>query len=123
MMEMFYPMIDAAIFKKGGFHLEDLNPEEACKSCKEPVLFIHGKQDKFITPDHSEKNYAAYKGSRDIRLCQGEHNSERPSSLVDEACGFFESYLNEEYEEVKEVDNGLNYLTGDSKAGEGDSKA
>jgi fermentation-respiration switch protein FrsA (DUF1100 family) len=96
MMGMIYPMIDAAIFKKAGFHLDDLNPEEACRMCKEPALFIHGKSDKFVTPDHSEKNYAAYKGSRDLRLCRGEHNSERPSDLVDEACGFFESYLNEE---------------------------
>jgi len=42
-MEMFYPMIDAAVFKKVGFHLKDLNPEEACRGCNEPALFIHGK--------------------------------------------------------------------------------
>lgn len=50
---MFTPMIDAAVFKKVGFHLDDLNPEEACKDCVEPALFIHGKADKFVTPKHS----------------------------------------------------------------------
>lgn len=42
--------------------------------------------------------------------------------MIDEASGFFESYLNEEYEEVKEIDNGLNYLAGDGN-NDGDAKA
>jgi len=112
MMGMFYPMIDAAIFKKGGFHLDDLNPGEACKECTEPVIIVHGKSDKFITPSHSETIYANYRGSKDLKMCSGDHNAPRPTAILDEIAGFFDGYLHEEMEEVE--DDGLSYLQNDN---------
>ena len=54
---MVLPIIEKDLNEKYGFSLDDLNISEMVKKCSVPAHFIHGEEDKFITPDHSQTNY------------------------------------------------------------------
>ena len=56
-------MIDMAVHQAAGFHLAQLDAEESAKDCEVPVYFLHGADDNFVVPEHSQKNHAAYKGT------------------------------------------------------------
>ena len=49
----------------------DLQPARAAKNCHLPVLMVHGKDDTFILPKHSEKCFHEYAGEkkRIIMVC------------------------------------------------------
>jgi dipeptidyl aminopeptidase/acylaminoacyl peptidase len=49
-----------------GFSLEDVSPIKAIKESKIPIMFIHGKQDKFIEYHHSVEMYEAYNSSKKL---------------------------------------------------------
>jgi len=52
------------------------NSLENMKNIHCPILFIHGKQDYFITCDHSITLYNAYKGEKQLLLIEGAgHNN------------------------------------------------
>lgn len=93
-VSMLTPMMDMGIFQAAGFHLKDLDVEAAAKECEVPVYFLHGADDGFVVPAHSQKNHAAYKGSKkQIVLVPGDHNAERPADKVIEICQFLKSNL------------------------------
>ena len=82
-VQMLSPMIDGAVHQKVGFHLSDLDAEEAAKSCEVPAYFFHGADDNFVVPLHSEKNYGSYKGTKkSFKKFAGDHNAERPPQAV-----------------------------------------
>ena len=87
-------MIEQAIQEQAGFKISELSPENAAKSCECPAFFIHGKNDTFILPQHSEKNHAAYSGANKVlKPCDGDHNSERPSEISSDIAAFLKQNL------------------------------
>jgi len=86
-VQMLIPMIDGAVHQQAGFHINDLDAESAAKECEVPAYFFHGAHDNFVVPEHSEKNFAAYKGTKkSYRTVTGDHNAERPKETIQEAC-------------------------------------
>ena len=76
-------MVDGAVKEKAGFNMADVVPENAAKECDCPAFFLHGSEDNFIVPEHSEKNFAAYGGTNKvIKKCAGDHNSPRPDDMI-----------------------------------------
>ncbi|WBW97382.1 alpha/beta hydrolase [Oceanirhabdus sp. W0125-5] len=53
---------------KAKFNVKDVNPIEAIKESGIPVLFIHGKEDKFVPTFMSEDMYKETKGYKEIYL-------------------------------------------------------
>ena len=47
-----------------------------------PVLFIHGKNDDFVKPNHSKKLFKAYAGDKSLILIDGNHNSYRRKNVL-----------------------------------------
>jgi pimeloyl-ACP methyl ester carboxylesterase len=72
------------------FDIKDLNPVTAAAMCFSPILIMHGVQDTFIKPEHSQKLFAAYAGEdKEFRLIDGaDHNSERPLDVQVQAIMF-----------------------------------
>ena len=54
-----YPFIKLGAKLFGHFNLEETSPIEAMKTCKVPVLLIHGDKDAYVPYEMSEKIYAA----------------------------------------------------------------
>ena len=89
-----FPMIDQKVYEKAGFHISELKPEESAKECTAPAFFLHGDDDYFIVPEHTDKNYESYAGEdKVLRKCPGDHNSVRPDNIVLEILAFFKKNL------------------------------
>ena len=58
---------EAVLKQRMGFEIADLQPRRAALNCRLPVLMIHGKDDDFILPKHSETIFQDYAGE-DKRL-------------------------------------------------------
>lgn len=59
-----FPIVDMANAmskRKFGYDFTKVSPLDAVKNSNTPVCFIHGKEDKFIYPSHSEKMFAVCK--------------------------------------------------------------
>ena len=54
-----YPFIKLGAKLFGHFNLEETSPVEAMKTCKVPVLLLHGDVDAFVPYEMSEQIYAA----------------------------------------------------------------
>lgn len=53
---------------KYGYRLDQIRPVDAFKKNNTtPVLFIHGKDDRFIVPSHCERFYQAARGKKEIQ--------------------------------------------------------
>lgn len=48
-----------------------------------PALFVHGIEDDFVEMSHTEKNFSAYGGEKDVIYCEGSHNTERPQDALE----------------------------------------
>ena len=69
--------------------MTNMDVEPWAKQCQVPAFFLHASGDNFIVPSHSEKNHAAYGGAnKTIKMCPGDHNTERPKEIVAEICQF-----------------------------------
>jgi len=63
-----------------------MDAEEQAKACEVPAYFIHGSGDEMIDPENATKLHAAYGGAnKTLKLCDGDHNTERPDAVVEEA--------------------------------------
>ena len=83
-----------AIQQKAGFSLLSFNLDQSLEQCEVPVFFLHGKDDTFITPEHSQKNLAKYAGpKKQLELCAGTHNDPRPGYVVDKAMAFIKENI------------------------------
>lgn len=84
------PILERNFKDRTGFALRDLNPEEAAKSCVAPALFLHGANDEFITPAHTQKLFAAYAGTdKVVKMVNGDHSSERDDAVIKDILDFF----------------------------------
>lgn len=43
-----------------------------------PAMFIAGKSDTFIKPEHTKQLFDAYQGDKNMVLVDGDHNTYRP---------------------------------------------
>ena len=57
--QILFPLIVGVAKVFGGFDLLEASSEEALKSCKIPVLFIHGEADDFVPCEMTKINYEA----------------------------------------------------------------
>ncbi len=56
--------------KKNGFRFDEIRPiDDISKLSDLPILFIHGKDDDFISPKHCDMLYRAYQGPKQLYLC------------------------------------------------------
>ena len=76
-----------------GFDIYDLKPIANVDKAFIPALFVHGKQDDFILPSHSEELHKKYAGEANIMLVEGDHNSRRPRYARDSAAIFLKTAL------------------------------
>lgn len=54
-----------------GYSFSQMRPIDSLKDNQIPILFIHGAEDNFILPEHSEKMKAATKGYAELHLIEG----------------------------------------------------
>ena len=54
-----YPFIKLGAWMFGHFNLEETTPLQALKTCKTPIIFLHGDTDEFIPFDMSQQMYEA----------------------------------------------------------------
>jgi hypothetical protein len=70
------------------FDINDIETLEHGPKSSVPTLFMHGRQDNFISPRHSEELYNNYGGSKEIMLFEGDHNSERSDKVLNRSVDF-----------------------------------
>lgn len=54
-----------------GFNLHETSPQEAIRENTIPILFIHGKNDRFILPHHSQQLAQSTRGYHELYLIDG----------------------------------------------------
>ena len=54
-----------------GYSFHQMRPIDSLKNNRIPILFIHGAEDNFILPEHSERMKAATQGYAELRLIPG----------------------------------------------------
>ena len=87
-------LIRKTIKERAKFDIDDISPIDHVKQAFIPAFFIVGNKDDFIDPTHTEKMYAAYAGDKNIsRDSNGDHNSPRPSYIIDSVGIFFYNTL------------------------------
>ena len=57
--DLCYPFVKLGARIYGHFDLEEISPEEAMKTCKLPVIFLHGDADAFVPHQMSVENFEA----------------------------------------------------------------
>lgn len=71
------------------FDIEDLQPLSHAGRSRVPALFMHGREDSFVLPQHSEELYRAYAARhKELLLFDGSHNSERSENVLDRGIAF-----------------------------------
>lgn len=71
-----------------GFDIEDLVPANHGPRSVVPALFMHGKQDTFVLPRHSQRLYNNYAGDKEMMIFDGDHNNERGTAVIDRGVAF-----------------------------------
>lgn len=69
-----FPLLNLTSLKakyKAKFSFNDVSPIEAVKTSKIPVMFIHGKEDKFVPTYMSVDMYNAKKGIKKLYIVEG----------------------------------------------------
>lgn len=72
-----------------GFDIDQLAPERHVGNSFIPAFFIHGNNDDFIAPRHTEVLYQAYTGDKELAMVTGDHNTPREHSVNRKAVLFF----------------------------------
>ncbi len=54
-----------------GYAFTKVNPVNCLAGCRVPICFMHGSEDDFITPHHSQRMYEAAEGYKEIHLFPG----------------------------------------------------
>lgn len=76
------PLADCICRHRAHFRFDAFSTADALRTCKIPVLFIHGEADTFVLPENTRKNYAACAARKELLTVPGaEHGM---SYLVDE---------------------------------------
>lgn len=59
-----------------GFSFDELKPYLSIKKSKTPICFIHGKDDRFIPPEHCQKLYESAAGYKEMHLFEGARHAQ-----------------------------------------------
>jgi len=86
-------LIRSSIKSRAKFDINDLVPMNHVKAGFIPAFFVAGKQDTFIDPHHAKDLFEKYAGDKNIVVVDGDHNSPRPSFLLDSIAIFFYNTL------------------------------
>ena len=70
-----------------GYSYDEMKPVGSLKDNKIPILFIHGADDRFILPEHSERMKAATNGYAEIHLIPG---ADHAMSVLTDPVGYQE---------------------------------
>lgn len=91
---------------KAKFDINHLCPINHVKEAFIPAFFVHGKDDDFVKPHHTQKLHDEYSGDKNFKMVEGDHNANRPVFLLDSIGIFFYNTLQVKYlvpdSEVKE---------------------
>ncbi|CAD8073106.1 unnamed protein product [Paramecium sonneborni] len=87
-------MIRKTIQSKANFDIENINPlKNHVSKAFIPAFFIAAEEDTFVLPHHTKKLYEAYAGDKNISIVPGDHNSRRPSYVMNSIAIFFYNTL------------------------------
>lgn len=83
-----------------GFGLREASAEEAMRSCKIPVFFAHGRADRFVPYEMTEKNFAACAAPKELfTVDEAEHGMcylIKPKEYEEKILAFFARCLKTE---------------------------
>mmetsp|Transcript_72772 Transcript_72772/g.131073 ORF Transcript_72772/g.131073 Transcript_72772/m.131073 type:complete len:493 (+) Transcript_72772:458-1936(+) len=78
------------IQKQAGFDICEVSPQAHVGSCFVPALFLHGEEDTFVLPHHSEKLRSGWQGEAShLVMPDTDHNSRRGEKFIARASLFF----------------------------------
>uniref|UniRef100_A0A6B2L2K4 Serine aminopeptidase S33 domain-containing protein n=1 Tax=Arcella intermedia TaxID=1963864 RepID=A0A6B2L2K4_9EUKA len=84
-----------AIRKKVNFDIKEMDLLPIVGKLTTPALFLHGKDDDFVIPEHSAKLFKSYGSTqKTYQLVKGTHNCCRGSDFYDHASVFIFNTLN-----------------------------
>ena len=88
-------MLRSSVQKRAGFDIrtKEMKPISHVDKCFIPALFVHGREDEFIQPHHSEELHAKYAGDKNLIKVEGDHHHQRPQFMLDSACIFLTTAL------------------------------
>uniref|UniRef100_A0A6B2L4N3 Serine aminopeptidase S33 domain-containing protein n=1 Tax=Arcella intermedia TaxID=1963864 RepID=A0A6B2L4N3_9EUKA len=72
-----FSSLNKIVKKKASFDIKDLEISNNLLELDIPCLFVHGSEDKFVVPQHSQILFDCYKGRKKYVLVKGDHNSSR----------------------------------------------
>ena len=76
-----------------GYSFTEMRPIDSLKDNETPILFIHGADDTFILPAHSEAMKAATKGYSELRLIDGAAHAMSVLTAPEAYAGYVASFL------------------------------
>lgn len=84
-----YRIIREHVMDEAFFDIDDVNALRNANRVTSDILFIHGKEDNFIPKRHSHKLWGACSSqNKELRIVEGNHNSDRPEAIIIEATTF-----------------------------------
>ncbi len=93
-----YPFLKLGAKMYGKFNLDELNPVDAVKKCKIPIIFFHGDNDAFVPCEMSKINYDACASKKRLVIIKGAGHGlgycVEPKRYVEELKTFEEECLN-----------------------------
>ena len=69
--DLLYPFVKLGAKLYGGFNLEELDPVDAVKKCKVPVIFYHGEDDDYVPWEMSKINFDACASRKRLVIVPG----------------------------------------------------
>ncbi|KAJ1447281.1 Alpha/Beta hydrolase protein [Pelagophyceae sp. CCMP2097] len=86
--------VRASVRYRAAFDVFSVDAASKVVSCASPALFVHGADDDFIQPQHSEDILAAYGGATKLLLRpRGNHNAQRPPETFAAIEAFLREHL------------------------------
>jgi len=91
-------VIKKSIQERAGFDIEAVNALSHVARTFVPAMFAVAEGDDFVYPYHSRTLRGKYAGESSLFTMEGDHNSERPQSFLDEAAKFLRRTLHTPYD-------------------------
>jgi pimeloyl-ACP methyl ester carboxylesterase len=76
------------VLERAQFDVREVVPLSVVPRCAAPLFLIHGDADELISHVHSQALKAAHGGPAELRIVPGQHMSDRPLPVLDEAMRF-----------------------------------
>jgi len=70
------------------FDIDELSPIDHVGNTFIPAFFLHGVDDDFINPQHSQKLHEAYTGDKELEIVAGDHNTQRDMHVTRKSVFF-----------------------------------